>query len=122
MSAFFNPGWLTAAVTIVVQLLVVGYAWGQVDGKFTAINLQLAQLTRDLARNENDDKDRAGRNDDTIRQINLSIANMGQLRTDVEVMKNSLTSISEVLRRMERRFDPLPAAALVAPAIPSPPR
>lgn len=119
------PSWLALTVALCANLISVGYAYAdlraginQHSSEITRIERQTSErmdriersMIERVSRNEQDDKDRASATAENIRQLNLAIANMGQLKTDVEVMKTSLTAIVETLRRLERKWDPISVA------------
>lgn len=92
------PSWLGLVLALSINFITVGYTYATFESK-------LERNKEEIIRNEREDRERASRFDQQLTAINNSIANMGQLKTDVEVMKNSLASINETLRRLERRFE-----------------
>ena len=102
------PSWLALVVALSANLISVGYTYADFAAK-------LERNRDEINRNEREDRERASRFEDSIRQINMTLANLGQLRTDVEVVKTSLTSINETLRRLERKLEVPSSAIMVKP-------
>lgn len=92
------PPWLVLVVALASTFISSGYTWATMEAKIERNREELSRIERESRAMES-------RAQESFRQINTTIANLGQLRTDVEVMKNSLASITEVLRRLERRLD-----------------
>jgi len=107
------PSWLGLVLALSINFITVGYTYATFEAK-------LERNKEEIIRNEREDRERTTRFEQSIASINASIANMGQLRTDVEVMKNSLNSISETLRRLERRFEDTRLNAPSSPIYPNP--
>mgnify|MGYP001026586450 FL=1 len=108
------PSWLTLTIALCLNFISVGYTWATMEAKIER-NMQ------DILRNEREDRERAQTVQRDISNLSNQLATMNQLRTDVEVMKNQLQSISETLRRLEARFDSATQAHLkkvVTPPMP----
>lgn len=108
------PSWLTLVLALCINFISVGYTYATMEAK-------IDRNASEILRNEREDRERGDRFRESLNLINNQIANMGQLRTDVEVMKNSLNSISETLRRLEARFDNAAPVHLKKPAFSLPP-
>lgn len=93
------PAWGMFTVAMFTTLISCGYTYANLESK-------IDRNREEIARNEREDRERNSRVENSLRDINTTIANFGQLRTDVEVMKNQLTAINETLRRLERKFEP----------------
>lgn len=102
------PTWVTFTVTIATTFIATGYTYANMEAK-------VERLRDDLLRNEREDRDRQDSLKEQIRQLNMQLNGMNQLRTDVEVMKNSLASISDTLRRLERRLEAPPVVPSTNP-------
>ena len=92
------PTWLMLVITLSINFITVGYTYATLESKSE-------RNKEEIIRNERDDRERETRLQAQITSLQTQISTMNQLRTDVEVMKNSLASINDTLRRLERRIE-----------------
>lgn len=101
--------WITLGITMAFHAGTIGYIYSNIQNQIDNNKLAVERNDRrDIERYDALDKMISERFQATtvgITRLDANLHNMAQLRTDVEVMKNSLTTISQTLARFEQALE-----------------